>query len=125
MQNRDRGPYGPETPVTLPMPAVPAGVSRQALLPSAVWRLTAFTVAAIGMYFWKTEGDLVNILFTTSATLTIGAIFVLIGQRVLVAAVLVAAFVIIVVAVAATKKQNMNMSLHAYDFVFYFSSWST
>src|SRR5262245_9550248 len=125
MQNPDLGPYGPDAPVALPIPAVAVGGSRQELRPSAVWRLTSLTIAAIGMYFWKTEGDLVNVLFTTSATLTIGAIIVLIGRRGLVATVLVAAFVAIVVAVAATKKQNMNMSLHAYDFVFYFSSWST
>ena len=125
MQNRESGPYGPGAPVTLPITAAPIAGSSQEFRPAVIWGLTAFAALAIGMYFWRTEGDLVNIIFTASVTLTLGALIVLISRRVLVAAVLTAAMVAIVVAAASVKQHTMNMGLHAYDLVFYLSSWST
>jgi Sulfatase len=77
------------------------------------------------VYFWKYEGGAPNWFFVTSVTLTLAACAVLVLGRILVAAVLVNALVGIVAAVAWAKHQAMDMVLHAYDIVFYLSSWST
>ena len=85
----------------------------------------------IAHYFWKYEGfwedesDPANLFFVSSVTLTLAAGMVLAFRRVLVASVLVNALVGIAAAVAAAKQQAMGMALHAYDVVFYLSSWST
>ncbi|MGH6816436.1 MAG: sulfatase-like hydrolase/transferase [Hyphomicrobiaceae bacterium] len=93
--------------------------------PALVRAWTAFIVAALGMYFWKTEGEVLNIVFTAAVTLAIGASIVFVSRRILIAAVLMAAMVTIVTVVSSVKQQTMNMTLHAYDLVFYLSSWST
>jgi len=76
-------------------------------------------------YFWKYEGGAANLFFVSSITLTLAACLVLAFCRVLVAAVLVNAIVGIVATMAWAKHQAMDMALHAYDLVFYLSSWST
>jgi phosphoglycerol transferase MdoB-like AlkP superfamily enzyme len=50
---------------------------------------------------------------------------VLLSRRLLFASVLVSALIVVVVAVASVKRSIMNMVVHAYDLVFYLSSWST
>lgn len=76
-------------------------------------------------YFWKYEGGAPQWFFVSSVTLTLAACAVLVFGRILVAAVLVNALVGIVATVAWAKHQAMDMVLHAYDLVFYLSSWST
>jgi phosphoglycerol transferase MdoB-like AlkP superfamily enzyme len=76
-------------------------------------------------YFWKYEGGAANQFFVFSITLTLAACLVLAFCRVLVASVLVNALVGIVAIIAWAKHQAMDMALHAYDLVFYLSSWST
>ena len=76
-------------------------------------------------YFWKYEGGAPHWFFVSSVTLTLAACAVLMFGRILVAAVLVNALVGIVATVAWAKHQAMDMVLHAYDLVFYLSSWST
>jgi phosphoglycerol transferase MdoB-like AlkP superfamily enzyme len=76
-------------------------------------------------YFWKYEGGAANLFFVSSITLTLAACLVLAFCRVLVASVLVNAIVGIVATLAWAKHQAMDMALHAYDIVFYLSSWST
>src|SRR5579871_125274 len=76
-------------------------------------------------YFWKYEGGPANQFFVCSVTLALAAALVLAFGRVLVASVLVNAIVGIVATVAWAKHQAMDMALHAYDLVFYVSSWST
>jgi sulfatase-like protein len=76
-------------------------------------------------YFWRYEGGAANQLFVWSITLTLAAGLILVFRRVLVAAVLTNAIIGIVATVAWAKHQAMDMALHAYDVVFYLSSWST
>lgn len=83
-----------------------------------------FTIPTVD-YFWKYEGGAANLFFVSSITLTLGACLLLAFGRVLVASVLVNAIVGIVATVAWAKHQAMDMALHAYDIVFYLSSWST
>ena len=81
-----------------------------------------FTLPIAG-YFWKYEGGAANQFFVWSVTLTLAAWIVLAFRRVLVASVLVNALVGIIATMAWAKYQAVDMVLHAYDFVFYFSSY--
>ncbi len=83
-----------------------------------------FTLPTVD-YFWKYEGGAANLFFVSSITLTLAACLLFAFGRVLVASVLVNATVGIVATVAWAKHQAMDMALHAYDIVFYLSSWST
>lgn len=83
-----------------------------------------FTLPTVD-YFWRYEGGAANLFFVSSITLTLAASLMLAFGRVLVASVLVNAIVGIVATVAWAKHRAMDMALHAYDVVFYFSSWST
>ncbi len=83
-----------------------------------------FTLPTVD-YFWKYEGGAANQFFVVSITLTLAACLMLTFGRVLVASVLVNAIIGIVATVAWAKHRAMDMALHAYDVVFYFSSWST
>ena len=76
-------------------------------------------------YFWRYEGGAANLFFVSSITLTLAACLMLVFCRVLVASVLVNAIIGIVATVAWAKHQAMDMALHAYDVVFYLSSWPT
>jgi phosphoglycerol transferase MdoB-like AlkP superfamily enzyme len=79
----------------------------------------------LARYFWVDEGALPNILFTAGVTLALIVLLILLAQRVLFATTLVALLVVLIVAVSSAKRAVMNMVLHAYDIVFYLSSWST
>jgi hypothetical protein len=83
-----------------------------------------FTLPTVD-YFWRYEGGAANLFFVSSVTLTLAAGLMLAFGRVLVASVLVNAILGIVATVAWAKHRAMDMALHAYDVVFYFSSWST
>jgi hypothetical protein len=83
-----------------------------------------FTLPTVD-YFWRYEGGAANLFFVSAVTLTLAAGLMLAFGRVLVASVLVNAIVGIVATVAWAKHRAMDMALHAYDVVFYFSSWST
>ena len=83
-----------------------------------------FTLPTVD-YFWKYEGGAANQFFVWSITLTLAACLMLAFCRVLVASVLVNAIIGIVATVAWAKHRAMDMALHAYDVVFYLSSWST
>src|SRR5258708_4188451 len=83
-----------------------------------------FTLPTVD-YFWRYEGGAANLFFVSSVTLTLAAGLMLAFGRVLVASVLVNAIIGIVATVAWAKHRAMDMALHAYDVVFYFSSWST
>ena len=83
-----------------------------------------FTLPTVD-YFWRHEGSAANLFFVSSVTLALAASMVLVFGRILVASVLTNALVGIVATVAWAKHQAMDMALHAYDIVFYLSSWST
>jgi phosphoglycerol transferase MdoB-like AlkP superfamily enzyme len=83
-----------------------------------------FTLPTVD-YFWRYEGGAANLFFVSSITLTLAACLMLVFCRVLVASVLVNAIIGIVATAAWAKHQAMDMALHAYDLVFYLSSWPT
>jgi phosphoglycerol transferase MdoB-like AlkP superfamily enzyme len=118
---------------------LPTGVSRVARLRSlagkllrsielrqrTAWALALLIGAALLRYFWSDEGSLYNIVFTAAVTLALISLVVVLSGRVLFATALTASLIAVVVAIAAAKRAAMNMVLHAYDFFFYLSSWST
>jgi phosphoglycerol transferase MdoB-like AlkP superfamily enzyme len=95
------------------------------LHPASAWAVVGVLSMLLGRHFWLDEGSLSNILFTAGVTAALVAFVVLLSRRVLFAMVLVSALIVVLVAVAAVKRSIMNMVVHAYDLIFYFSSWST
>ena len=95
------------------------------LRPTSAWAVVTVLGGVLARYFWLDEGGAANILFTAAVTGALIGGVVLLSRRVLFASVLVSALIIMVVAVAAVKRSIMNMVVHAYDLVFYLSSWST
>ena len=79
----------------------------------------------LARYFWVDEGAIPNILFTAGVTLALIVLLVLLAQRVLFATTVVALLVVLIVAISSVKRAVMNMVMHAYDIIFYLSSWST
>ena len=82
------------------------------------------TVLRLG-YFWQSEGFPSNVLFTAATTLLIASLLVLATRRLLFATALTASLVVLVVGIARAKLETLGMILHAYDFIFYLTSWST
>jgi hypothetical protein len=95
------------------------------LRPTTSWAVAALVVSVMARHFWVDEGTFPNILFTTAVTLALIACLVLLTRRVLFATALVASLVALIVTVSTVKRAVMNMVVHAYDIVFYLSSWST
>ena len=91
----------------------------------AVTAITLTVAAGLGLYFHLYEGGLANQLFVWSATLLIAAWIVFAARRVLVAAVLIVALIVILDRAGTAKLKAMSMAVHAYDVVFYLTSWST
>jgi hypothetical protein len=88
------------------------------------WAAAGSAAIGIGAYFWFIEGGLADTVFAVAVTLACGAAIVLIGRRILVAAVLVVAMVGIVRSVSSAKQQASEALLHAYDLVAALRSWS-
>jgi phosphoglycerol transferase MdoB-like AlkP superfamily enzyme len=95
------------------------------LRPASAWAIVSVLGLVLARYFWLDEGSASNILFTAAVTGALVGFVVLLSRRVLFASVLVSALIVVVVAAAAVKRSIMNMVVHAYDLVFYLSSWST
>ena len=103
-----------------------------AIVQSASGRATVLSLCAAALFSLPTavylhyyEGGASNQFFVWSVTLTLGAWIVLAFRRVLVASVLVNALVGLIATASWAKQQAMDMALHAYDVVFYLSSWAT
>ncbi len=91
----------------------------------AVTAITLTVAAGLGLYFHLYEGGLANQLFVWSATLLIAAWIVFAARRVLIATVLIVALIVILDRAGTAKLKAMSMAVHAYDMVFYLTSWST
>jgi Sulfatase len=110
-----------------------AGGQGVLVVPYGRWQLRPATIRAIAVatstiilaYFWQSEGFPSNVLFTAATTLVIASLVVVLTRRVLFATALTASLVVLVVEIARAKLETLGMVLHAYDFVFYLTSWST
>lgn len=98
--------------------------------PGQLQSSTAFTLVAISLcglvyYIWRFEAYRHTVVYVRSTTLLIISMITLVTRRALVAVLLVAAVVALIRVIAVEKHRKMNMTLHAYDIVFYLSSWPT
>lgn len=111
--------------------------SRRLALPGALFaadgrlRHATCVVAAVlltlplAAYIVLNEGGLDNQTYVVGVSVATAAVLLFATRRVLVAAAVANGLILTSVAVAAAKYQAMGMVLHAYDIVFYLSSWST
>ena len=113
-----------ESEQSLSRPQALPEVSRQ-LRPTTIAAIAIATTGAILAYFWHSEGYPSNVLFTGATTLLIAALLVVGTRRALFATAMTASLVLLVVGIARAKLETLGMVLHAYDFVFYLTSWST
>ncbi len=107
------------------MSAVKVSPRRFGMPSRAPWTaalLAAFVVAAHVSQF---EGGALDILFTLAAPATAGSLVLALTRRPLFSIVATTLGVTLIFVVSKAKQEAMNMVLHAYDLIFYFSSWST
>jgi hypothetical protein len=102
-----------------------SGSSSRELRPFTAYALSGAVFLAVVTSRWGTEGGLATSLFAATSCLTLGAFLVVLTRRVLFATIAVSALALLVVLGASIKHKKMNMVMHAYDLVFYLSSWST
>jgi len=100
--------------------AVPTGWQRRTLWATAI--LLALLLAA---HISRFEGGPYDIAFTLAAPATMGGLILLASRRPLFSLASTTLLVALIFAVSRAKQEAMNMVLHAYDIIFYFSSWST
>ncbi len=103
----------------------PSSSSSRELRPLTAYALSGAVFLAVITSRWGTEGGLATSLFAAASCLTLGAFLVVLTRRVLFATIAVSALALLIVLGASIKHKKMNMVMHAYDLVFYLSSWST
>ena len=82
----------------------------------------------VAFLVWRlllTEGGPATIIFAIAAAMTLASLIVLATRRLLIATVVISALITTVAIASMLKLRAVNMVLHAYDLVFYLSSWST
>jgi len=95
------------------------------LRPRSAYAVSIVVALAVLVLRWGTEGGPATSIFALATCLTLAAVLVLVSRRVLFATVLVAGLSLAIVLGASIKLKKMNMVMHAYDLLFYLSSWST
>ncbi len=102
----------------------PAVITRPRLRRIAL-AVAGVAALALGAHINQYEGGPLDILFTVAVVCTTGMLVATATRRPLFALVFTTALVAIIFTVSKAKQESMNMVLHAYDVIFYFSSWST
>jgi phosphoglycerol transferase MdoB-like AlkP superfamily enzyme len=102
-----------------------AAPSQNKLATSIVWTATAAIAAGLAYYHWFYEGWRETILFAGSVTTALIFALTFLSRRILFSITLIALLVATIVIASDIKRQYIEMVLHAYDIVFYLTSWST
>ena len=89
------------------------------------WTLTTIIAVGLVSYHCRYEGWLQTIVFAGAVTASLFSLALLLSRRALFSIVLVALLVATIVMAADVKRHYIEMVLHAYDVVFYLTSWST
>ncbi|MCL4766297.1 MAG: sulfatase [Hyphomicrobiaceae bacterium] len=95
------------------------------LQPATACAASAAVALAVLALRWGTEGGPATSVFAIATCLALAASVVLLTRRLLFGTVLVAGLALSIVLGSAIKLKKMNMVMHAYDLLFYLSSWST
>lgn len=77
------------------------------------------------VYMWRCEGGWDNQTYVLGVSFAVGAAVLVTTRRLLVSAAVANGVILTATAIAGAKFDAMGMVLHAYDIVFYLSSWST
>ncbi len=91
----------------------------------ALWGGALLCAAVLAAYISCFEGGLYEILFALAAPATMGGLILVVSRKPLFSLVLTTLLVALIFFASRAKQETMNMVLHAYDIIFYFSSWST
>ncbi|MFN0218688.1 MAG: sulfatase-like hydrolase/transferase [Hyphomicrobium sp.] len=95
-------------------------------LPALVARTAAASLAvAIAYYHWNYEGPPETIAFAGAITAALVMALTLLSRRVLFSIAIVAALLTVIVIASDVKRRYIEMVLHAYDVVFYMTSYAT
>lgn len=94
-------------------------------LEAVAWFIASIAAIGLGIQVSRYEGGALDILFTVAVISTTGALVGFVSRRPLFALTFTTALVAMIFFVSKAKQETMNMVLHAYDIIFYFSSWST
>ena len=88
---------------------------------------SAATIIALGLayYHWRYEGWRETIIFASAITAALVSALTLVTRRFLFSVTVVAAFIAMIVIASDIKRRYVEMVLHAYDIVFYLTSFST
>lgn len=90
-----------------------------------VWGLAALVAVPLAYYHYCYEGLWERDFFGIAITTGLIAVLTVISRRVLFSTVLVTTVAALIVVASEVKRQFIDMILHAYDVVFYLTSWST
>jgi len=102
-----------------------SGLRAYTISARTAWSVTAVAATLLGGRLVLTEGRPATIVFAIAMSLTLASLIVLVTRRLLIATVLISALVTTVTIASMLKLRAMNMVVHAYDLVFYLSSWTT
>jgi hypothetical protein len=101
-------------------------VAEEGTLPSTVvWSATAAIALGLAYYHWRYEGWRETILFAGSVTAALIFALTFFSRRILFSITLIALLVATIVIASGIKRHYIEMVLHAYDVVFYLTSWPT
>jgi hypothetical protein len=103
----------------------PFRASLSAMPRSIAWAATGVFAAGIAYYHWRYEGPIETIAFAGAITLALTAALTMLSRRALFSIALIAAMLAIIVIASDVKRRYIEMVLHAYDIVFYLTSFST
>lgn len=92
---------------------------------SAVWYATCAIAVGLAYYHWCYEGWRDTIIFAGAITAALIFALTFVSRRILFSITLIALLVATIVIAADVKQHYVEMVLHAYDVVFYLTSWST
>lgn len=92
---------------------------------SAVWYATSAIAVSLAYYHWRYEGWRETIIFAGAITTALISALTFVSRRILFSITLIALLVATIVIASGIKQHYVEMVLHAYDIVFYLTSWST
>lgn len=102
-----------------------ARVTRVGLPLTVAWMLVAALAWGIAVYHYRYEGPPATAIFAGAISAALIASLAFVSRRALFSIAVIAALLAIIVVAADVKRQYIEMVLHAYDVVFYLTSFST
>jgi Sulfatase len=96
-----------------------------AITPKFAYSAATIIALALAYYHWRYEGWRETIIFASAITAALVSALTLVTRRLLFSVAIVAAVIAMIVIASDIKRRYVEMVLHAYDIVFYLTSFST